>query len=90
MLFRLKIWPIYNCKVLKAKQLRTLKFSKFAYYLKYLVMQPSKQKAENLATPGKPMSQEAFENLIKEAEEGELLTELEFDKRFEEWRLNQI
>ena len=52
-------------------------------------MKPSKQKAENLATPGKPMSQEAFESLIKEAEEGEFLTELEFDKRFEEWRLNK-
>lgn len=52
-------------------------------------MKPSEQKAENLATPGKPMSQEAFENLIKEAEEGEFLTEKEFDKRFEEWRLNR-
>ena len=27
-------------------------------------MKPSEQKAENLATPGKPMSQEAFENLV--------------------------
>ena len=30
-------------------------------------MQPSEKKTENLATPGKPMSQEAFENLLKEA-----------------------
>lgn len=52
-------------------------------------MKPSERKAENLATPGEPMSQESFENLIKEAEEGEFLTELEFDKRFEEWRLNR-
>lgn len=35
------------------------------------------------------MSQEAFEGLIKEAEEGEFLTEKEFDKGFEEWRLNR-
>jgi hypothetical protein len=33
------------------------------------------------------MSQEAFENLIKE--EGEFLSLKEFDKRFEEWRLNR-
>lgn len=52
-------------------------------------MKPSEQKAENLATPGKPMSQEAFLELIKEAEEGEFLTELEFDKKFEEWRLSR-
>jgi hypothetical protein len=52
-------------------------------------MKPSKEKAENLATPGEPMSQEAFLRLIKEAEEGEFLTEEEFDKRFEEWRLSR-
>lgn len=49
-------------------------------------MKPSKQKAENLATPGKPMSQEAFENLIKEAEEGEFLSLKEFKERFNKWR----
>jgi len=35
------------------------------------------------------MSQEAFEGLIKEAEKGEFLSLKEFDKRFEEWRLNR-
>lgn len=52
-------------------------------------MKPSEQKAENLATPGKPMSQEAFETLIKEAEEGEFLSADEFHKKFEEWRINR-
>ena len=52
-------------------------------------MKPSEQKAENLATPDKPMTQEAFENLIKEAEEGEFLSADEFHKRFDEWRLNR-
>ena len=49
-------------------------------------MKPSEQKAENLATPGKPMSQEAFETLIKEAEEGEFHTLEESKKLFKEWR----
>lgn len=49
-------------------------------------MKPSEQKAENLATPGKPMSQESFENLIKEAEEGEFHTLEESKKLFKEWR----
>jgi hypothetical protein len=49
-------------------------------------MQPSDQKTENLATPGKPMSQEAFENLIKEAEEGEFNTLEESKAIYKEWR----
>ncbi|CAM4034177.1 hypothetical protein FLAN108750_06630 [Flavobacterium antarcticum] len=52
-------------------------------------MQPSEQKAENLATPCKPMSQEAFENLIKEAEEGDFHTLEESKKLFKEWRKNR-
>ncbi|MDD2985440.1 hypothetical protein [Flavobacterium sp.] len=42
----------------------------------------SKDKSKNLATPG-PMSKDDFASLIKEAEEGEFMT----DKKFEEWRL---
>jgi hypothetical protein len=49
-------------------------------------MIPSDQKTENLATPGKPMSQEAFENLIKEAEEGEFNTLEESKAIYKEWR----
>jgi hypothetical protein len=49
-------------------------------------MKPSEQKAENLATPGKPMSQEAFENLIKEAEEGEFHTLEESKAIYKTWR----
>ena len=49
-------------------------------------MQPSDQKTENLATPGKPMSQEAFENLIKEAEEGEFNNLEESKAIYKEWR----
>ena len=45
-------------------------------------MKPSKEKSKNLATPGKPMSQEAFESLIKEAEEGEFHTLKESKKIF--------
>lgn len=52
-------------------------------------MKTSKDKSKNLATPGKPMSQEEFVSLIKEAEEGEFMTEKEFDKKFQEWRLNR-
>ncbi len=49
-------------------------------------MKPSKGKAENLATPGEPMSQEAFLKLIKEAEEGEFLSAKESKNRFNKWR----
>ncbi|WP_396176004.1 hypothetical protein [Flavobacterium sp.] len=52
-------------------------------------MKTSKDKSKNLATPGKPMSQDEFTSLIKEAEEGIFLTEKEFDKKFEEWRLKR-
>jgi hypothetical protein len=52
-------------------------------------MKTADKKPKNLATPGKPMSQDEFVSLIKEAEAGEFLTEKEFDKKFEEWRLNR-
>ena len=52
-------------------------------------MKTSKDKSKNLATPGKPMSQDEFTSLIKEAEEGNFLTEKEFDTKFEEWRLKR-
>ena len=47
-------------------------------------MKTSDKKTKNLATPGKPMSQENFNSLIKDAEDGEFLNEKEFDKRFQE------
>ena len=52
-------------------------------------MKTANKKTKNLATPGKPMSQENFVSLIKEAEEGEFLTEKEFDEKFEKWRLER-
>ena len=52
-------------------------------------MKTSKIKPKNLATPGKPMTQEAFLSLIKEAENGEFLSENEFDTKFNEWRLKR-
>lgn len=52
-------------------------------------MKTSDKKSKNLATPGKPMSQEDFVSLIKEAEEGEFMTAEEFKKRFDKWRLER-
>ena len=52
-------------------------------------MKTSDKKTKNLATPGKPMSQENFNSLIKDAEDGEFLNEKEFEKRFEEWKLKR-
>ncbi len=52
-------------------------------------MKTANKKAKNLATPGKPMSQEDFVSLIKEAEEGAFMTEKEFDEKFEKWRLER-
>jgi hypothetical protein len=49
-------------------------------------MKTQKENAKNLATPGKPMSEEAFNTLIKEAEKGPFLTETEFRLKFEQWR----
>ena len=52
-------------------------------------MKTEEKKSKNLATPGKPMSEEAFACLIKEAEEGEFLSDEEFHNKFEAWRLNR-
>ncbi|TDP58783.1 hypothetical protein [Flavobacterium dankookense] len=52
-------------------------------------MKTSNKKTKNLATPGKPMSQDEFVSLIKEAEEGEFMSEKEFEKKFNEWRLQR-
>ena len=48
-------------------------------------MKTSKIKPKNLATPGKPMTQEAFLSLIKEAENGEFTPIEESIKRMNEW-----
>ncbi|MEC4004075.1 hypothetical protein OX283_005365 [Flavobacterium sp. SUN052] len=52
-------------------------------------MKTANKKTKNLATPGKPMSQENFNSLIKEAEEGEFSPIEETIKRLEEWRLKR-
>jgi hypothetical protein len=52
-------------------------------------MKTSNGKSKNLATPGKPMSKENFDSLIKEAEEGEFLTLEESEKRFNKWLLER-
>ena len=49
-------------------------------------MKTKKDNSDNLATPGKPMSQKKFTSMIKEAEEGEFITLEESKKRFDEWR----
>ncbi len=49
-------------------------------------MKTSIKKPKNLATPGKPITQDEFVSLIKEAEEGEFFYEKEFDERFKKWR----
>lgn len=52
-------------------------------------MKATEDKHNNLATPGKPMSQKKFASLIKEAEEGSFLSENQFRLKFEEWRLQR-
>ena len=52
-------------------------------------MKTSHKKEKNLAKPGKPLSQEAFLDLIKEAENGAFYTDEEFQQRFEAWRLSR-
>jgi hypothetical protein len=49
-------------------------------------MKTQKENSKNLAIPGKPMSQEEFAALIKEAEKGPFFTLEESKKHFEEWR----
>ncbi len=50
------------------------------------IMKTKNENSNNLATPGKPMSQKKLASLIKEAEEGEFYTLEESKKHFEEWR----
>ena len=52
-------------------------------------MKTQKNNSNNLATPGKPMSQKKFTSMIKEAEEGDFLSIEEFKDRFEAWRLQR-
>ena len=52
-------------------------------------MKTDYKKSKNLATPGKPMSEEDFACLIKEAEEGEFSSIEDSFKRMEEWRLKR-
>jgi hypothetical protein len=52
-------------------------------------MKTADKKNKNLAIPGKPMSQEEFISLIKEAEEGEFSPIEDSIKRMEEWRLKR-
>ncbi|MEM0541776.1 hypothetical protein WFZ85_04050 [Flavobacterium sp. j3] len=52
-------------------------------------MKTSNKKTKNLATPGKPMSQDEFVSLIKQAEEGEFSPIEDTIKRLEEWRLKR-
>ena len=49
-------------------------------------MKTKKDNSDNLATPGKPMSQKKFASMIKEAEEGEFMSLEKSKKNFEEWR----
>ena len=55
----------------------------------FTIMKTKKNNSDNLATPGKPMSQKKFASMIKEAEEGEFLSIEEFKTRFEAWRLQR-
>jgi hypothetical protein len=52
-------------------------------------MKTADKKNKNLAIPGKPMSQKALADLIKEAEDGPFMSAEEFEKRFEEWKQNR-
>ena len=52
-------------------------------------MKTDNKKSKNLATPGKPMSEEDFARLIKEAEEGEFMSDEDFHNKFEAWRLSR-
>lgn len=49
-------------------------------------MKTKKDNSNNLATPGKPMSQKKFTSLIKEAEEGIFYTDLQFREKFQIWK----
>ena len=55
-------------------------FHEFYYY------ENKRDNFDNLATPGKPMSEKKFSSMIKEADAGEFISLDESKKRFEEWR----
>ena len=61
----------------------------FEFFNPYFKMKTANKKPKNLATPGKPMSQDEFTSLIKEAEEGEFSPIEDTIKRLEEWRLKR-
>ena len=61
----------------------------FEFFNPCFKMKTANKKPKNLATPGKPMSQDEFTSLIKEAEEGEFMSEKEFDEKFNKWRLER-
>ena len=52
-------------------------------------MKTADKKSKNLATPGKPMAQDEFVSLIKEAEDGEFSSIEESKKKFDKWRLQR-
>lgn len=52
-------------------------------------MKTIKNKTENFAIPGKPMSQKKFSSIIKQAEEGNFMTLEEFKTRFDQWRIER-
>jgi hypothetical protein len=52
-------------------------------------MKTTQKNPENLATPGKPMLEKKFTALIKEAEQGEFMTEKEFNDKFDKWLLER-
>ena len=53
-------------------------------------MKTKNENSNNLATPGKPMSQKKFDSLIEEAEEGIFYTLEESKKHFEELRKKAV
>ena len=54
------------------------------------IMKTKNENSNNLAIPGKPMSQKKLASLIKEAEEGVFYTLEESKKHFEEWRKKAV
>ena len=53
-------------------------------------MKTKNENSNNLATPGKPMSQKKLDSLIKEAEESFFSTLEESKKHFEEWKKKAV
>lgn len=53
-------------------------------------MKTKNENSNNLATPGKAMSQKKFTSLIKDAEQGVFYTLEESKKHFEEWKKKAV